>query len=168
MDMNYNPDPTSMSRRSSMSRRHPGGSKMRAQATAISAAFAVSALLGGCGNSSKGAATVATQLDFSMTLKSPSVKAGKVRIAVRNGGAMEHELVAFKTELDEANLPLLPDGMKIDEAGAGITHLDPEAEGVKPGTEKTITIELTPGRYVLVCNLPAHYKDGMHAVLTVT
>jgi uncharacterized cupredoxin-like copper-binding protein len=39
---------------------------------------------------------------------------------------------------------------------------------MEPTTTKSITIDLKPGHYALVCNLPGHYGLGMHVDLTVT
>ena len=36
------------------------------------------------------------------------------------------------------------------------------------GTTKTLTIDLAPGHYAFVCNLPGHYGQGMHTDFTVT
>ncbi|MGZ4189647.1 MAG: plastocyanin/azurin family copper-binding protein [Actinomycetota bacterium] len=33
---------------------------------------------------------------------------------------------------------------------------------MEAGTSKTLTITLKPGHYALVCNLPGHYRMGMH------
>lgn len=134
------------------------------------AALALS--LSACGGSGSaksdgGASVTATQREFSITLSTTSAKSGSVSIKTQNSGKTDHELVVFRTDLPETALPLGPDG-KVDEKGAGITHLDPEAEGVAPGKNKSVSVDLAPGRYVLVCNLPGHYTQGMHAVLTVT
>ena len=95
----------------------------------------------------------------------PSVaaaKAGKVELKVTNSGATPHELVVFKTDV-------APD--KLDQA-AGIAD---EAK-YKPlvrskqlnGTEsQALEVELTPGKYVLVCNVSGHYGLGMRAPFTV-
>ncbi|HVT76278.1 MAG TPA: sulfocyanin-like copper-binding protein, partial [Acidimicrobiales bacterium] len=83
-----------------------------------------------------------------------------------NHGALTHEFVAFGTKLADDRLPL-KDG-DVDENGAGVTHFDPEAENIRPGTSKTITLHLPVGQYVLICNLPGHYKAGMHTELTVS
>jgi uncharacterized cupredoxin-like copper-binding protein len=146
------------------------------RATAVT--LAVAAVLFGraCGsNDDKNASTTTTaaaavaklgaiQSDYKLVVDRDSVAAGRLRVTVTNTGAVEHELVAFRTDLDETQLPLA-DG-RVDEEGSGITHIDPEAEGVKPGKSKTVEMNLTAGRYVFICNLPGHYQLGMHAVVT--
>jgi len=135
------------------------------------AAFALVFLSACSGSSSSkpdGHSLTATEREFSISLNSTAVQSGNVGIKVHNTGQTEHELVVFKTDLDQAALKLTPDGSKIDEKQDGVTHLDPEAEKVAPGSDKSITVDLAPGRYVVVCNLPGHYKQGMHATLDVT
>ena len=39
---------------------------------------------------------------------------------------------------------------------------------MQPGATKALTLDLKPGTYLLVCNLPGHYAAGMWTVLTVT
>jgi uncharacterized cupredoxin-like copper-binding protein len=107
----------------------------------------------------------ATVREFSLTLDHNQVAAGRMKLTVHNNGAAEHEVVAFRTNLGDTDLPM--NGDRINEDGAGITHIDPEAEDVASGSSKTITLNLSPGRYVFVCNLKGHYQQGMHSVLTV-
>ncbi|MEA2312683.1 MAG: hypothetical protein QOE28_2651, partial [Solirubrobacteraceae bacterium] len=35
------------------------------------------------------------------------------------------------------------------------------------GAAKALTLNLKPGHYALICNLPGHYTAGMYADLTV-
>src|SRR5580765_4149150 len=125
-------------------------------------------LLASCssGTSTKPQSVTVTQKEFTMSTSSSNVKSGNVTVTVNNGGNLQHELVVFRTDLDEKALPMTADGHKIDEEVSGITHLDPEAEDINPGGSKTITIDLPPGRYVFVCNIEDHYKQGMHSVVT--
>jgi uncharacterized cupredoxin-like copper-binding protein len=123
--------------------------------------------LGACSSDSDSGFTV-TEKDFSVKPSGAEVTAGKVTVTVHNRAKQEHELVVFRTDLDEAKLPLNATKDRVDEEAKGITHLDPEAEGVKAGKSKTITIELPAGRYVFICNLTGHYGQGMHAVVTAT
>jgi uncharacterized cupredoxin-like copper-binding protein len=75
--------------------------------------------------------------------------------------------VIFKTDLDPASLPLIADGTAVNEGGAGVTHIT-EKENIAKGATATLSATLQPGKYVLVCNLPTHYKLGMHAPFTVS
>jgi len=42
-----------------------------------------------------------------------------------------------------------------------------EIPDLAPGKTGTLTVDLKPGSYVLFCNQPGHYHDGMSTVLTV-
>ena len=39
---------------------------------------------------------------------------------------------------------------------------------MEPDSTKALTLDLAPGHYAFVCNLPAHYGLGMHVDFTVT
>ena len=55
---------------------------------------------------------------------------------------------------------------RIDEDTAG-TNVG-ETGDMETGATQTLTLDLAPGHYVFVCNLPGHYQQGMHASLTVS
>ena len=42
-----------------------------------------------------------------------------------------------------------------------------ETGDLAPGASKTITLNLTPGHYALICNMPGHYLAGQRTDLTV-
>jgi len=116
-----------------------------------------------------------TLATYSLTLSANTAPAGKVTFHVTNTATdQNHEFVIFKTDLPEDQLPLVDDGngnMIIDEEGAGVEHIDeiPDSD-LPPGATKDLTVDLKPGRYVIVCNLAVnttHYMHGMHAVFTV-
>jgi uncharacterized cupredoxin-like copper-binding protein len=102
--------------------------------------------------------------DFHITADTAVVAAGNVAIAITNVGPSAHELLAFRTDLPADQLPLGPEG-RINE-DALPKALDTGTD-LPPGTQRPMAVPLTPGRYVLVCNLPGHYKLGMHFVITV-
>jgi uncharacterized cupredoxin-like copper-binding protein len=80
-----------------------------------------------------------------------------------------HEFVVFRTDLAEDALPTTTDDkdqLIVDEEGAGVEHVD-EVEDVQVGSDQDFEVNLTPGKYVVICNLPQHYDSGMHAALTV-
>ena len=43
-----------------------------------------------------------------------------------------------------------------------------EVEDIAPGTAKPLTVDLTAGTYVVLCNIPGHYADGMRTGFEVT
>lgn len=105
--------------------------------------------------------------DFSIAVTPTSSTTRKVTFKITNQGPTAHEFVVFKTDLDPASLPLTADGTAVNEDGAGVTHID-EKEDIANGATTTLSLTLQPGKYVLICNLPTHYKLGMHAPFTVS
>ncbi len=106
--------------------------------------------------------------DYAFTLDKASGPTGKFTFSVTNTGPAAHEFVVFKTDLPAASLPLLADEPRVDEEGVGVTHID-EIGDLQVGDTKTLAIELdvAPGAYVFICNLPAHYTQGMYVAFTV-
>jgi uncharacterized cupredoxin-like copper-binding protein len=43
-----------------------------------------------------------------------------------------------------------------------------EVADLKPGGDGQLKAKLTPGTYLLLCNIKGHYEAGMQAKLTVT
>jgi uncharacterized cupredoxin-like copper-binding protein len=101
-----------------------------------------------------------------MKLDRSSVPAGKVRFEVTNASFDHaHEMIVVKTDLTPDKFPTNKDGSKVDEKkfkGAK------EASDIKSGGKGTLDMSVTPGNYVLFCNIKSHFKGGMYAELTVT
>lgn len=111
-----------------------------------------------------------TASDFKLELGTSSAAAGEVTFKVENNGPSVHEFVVFKTDLAPDALPTKDDenGIEIvDEEGQGIEAID-EIEDIAVDSTQELKVTLTAGKYVLICNLPAHYKQGMHTAFTVT
>lgn len=104
--------------------------------------------------------------DFEVRRDAAEVPAGTVSFRILNQGPTTHELIVVRTELAPGKLTLQPDGLTVDEEADGIEFLD-EAEGLDIDDRQTMVLGLTPGHYVLYCNLEGHYLGGMHAALTV-
>ena len=97
-----------------------------------------------------------------------TVKAGDVTFAITGTGPTMHELNIAETDLPGDQLPTAPDGTVDDSSPhPGFTHLA-EREGIDIGNHATLRAHLTPGRYVLYCNMYGHYRAGMWTVVTVT
>ena len=133
----------------------------------FAAALLLLALPGGASASSTmGAATSATtvraQLTEWMVMPSKSrVPAGKVTFVATNTGKAPHNLVVLKTNLAPSKLPMA--GSKAKEVGlVGKTPV------FAPRQTKKLTLTLKAGRYVLICNVPAHYMAGMRVGFRVT
>jgi uncharacterized cupredoxin-like copper-binding protein len=119
---------------------------------------------GGDGTGGGGGVGV-TLADYTVTLDSTSLSAGDVTFNVTNDAGQVHEFVVVKTDLAEDALPL-DDGGDVDEESTEISPVD-EIEDIEPGTSPSLAVTLEAGSYVALCNLPAHYGQGMHAAFTV-
>jgi uncharacterized cupredoxin-like copper-binding protein len=104
--------------------------------------------------------------DFRVRPDVAAVPAGTVRFQIRNQGPTSHEFIVVRTDRPPDKLPLQRDGLTVNEEAPGIDLLD-EAEGLDIDDRQTMVLRLTPGHYVMYCNLEGHYLGGMHAALTV-
>ena len=107
-----------------------------------------------------------TLADFTVTADPDSASAGEVTFDVTNDAEQTHEFVVFKTDLAADQLPT-DEGGDVDEAGAGVELVD-EIEDIEGGSTQSLTVNLDAGSYVLICNLPGHYQQGMHASFTAS
>jgi uncharacterized cupredoxin-like copper-binding protein len=104
--------------------------------------------------------------DFKIKEDRAVVAAGTVRFRILNHGPTSHEVNVVRTDHDPDKLPLQDDGLTVDDEADGMEFLD-NASGLDIDDRETLVLRLTPGRYVLYCNLEGHYLGGMHASLTV-
>ena len=146
----------------------------RRAATAV-APIALMATLSGCGQGTAPAsgptpAAEAPQSTVKVVLAEYSLKpapgvgkAGRITFNVENAGSMKHEFVVIKTDKKASQLLK---GDEADEKGA----VD-ELEEIEPGKSAKLAVDLKPGHYALICNLPGHYMPrgmpGMLADFTV-
>jgi uncharacterized cupredoxin-like copper-binding protein len=105
-----------------------------------------------------------TARDFHIKVSPARVRAGDVRLVIRNKGPDTHELLIVRAA---RRLPLRSDGLTVDEE-----KLEPvtvaTAEGEAPDAVEVLRLKLRPGRYELFCNMAGHYLGGMGARLVVT
>lgn len=95
-----------------------------------------------------------------------SVKAGNVAFEVTNlSRSIVHEMIVVAVENPNAPLPYDYNTGQIPEKQVKMLG---ETEEMQPNAEKTITLDLKPGAYLLICNVPGHYAGGMWTPLTVT
>ncbi|HEV8537248.1 MAG TPA: hypothetical protein VGR87_16205 [Candidatus Limnocylindria bacterium] len=130
------------------------------------ALLAAAVLVASCAAQGEGAPAgsqvVAELTDYKITVNVPSVKAGKVKIGVRNLANMEHSFEVLKTDLPHDKLPVDGATAKAKEDGkVG------EIKSLPAGKSGALTIDFVPGKYVLICNVAGHYQLGMHTGFTV-
>ncbi len=92
-----------------------------------------------------------------------TVAAGSTTFTLTNTGTKKHEMVVLKT--DEAI-----DALKIDAATNKVSEDTTVGEVGETDIGKTgsVTLDLKPGKYILVCNIEKHYGQGMRVAFTVT
>ena len=98
--------------------------------------------------------------EFSVKASPKSITAGKVKFTVKNSGDDEHELVILRTSTAASKL-------KVSGGRAKTSGEVAEIEDIASGKSKSKTLTLKKGHYVLLCNLPGHYQQGMRTDLTV-
>lgn len=146
---------------------------------ALLAGFLAALTLSACSGSSStspaasptstGAAVDVQLKEFSITPSATSIAAGPVTFNADNVGGDTHEMVIIRTDVDADALPTQEDGTANEDA-TELTAVD-EVEDIAPGGTGSLTVDLAPGSYVIICNIladgQAHYSLGMHAGFTV-
>lgn len=137
--------------------------RVRESVALLIAAALVAGACGGQASTAAATTVTANMTDQAISLSLPSVSAGKVTFKVVNSGTVVHSLVLIQTDTPQDKMPADPkDPSKIQETGSVL------ATGqIQAGQSKELTRDLAAGKYVIVCNEPAHYLVGMHVGFTV-
>jgi uncharacterized cupredoxin-like copper-binding protein len=125
----------------------------------VAAALSAVAACGGGGAPPPPGSIQVEMKEFQFVMPSTPLKAGSTTFFVRNTGSSAHDFIVIKT--DKPVDKLAYDGTKVTEPSLGGTM------AVNPGQSATLTVDLTPGKYVFVCNQPGHYPLGMRIAATV-
>jgi len=105
-----------------------------------------------------------TERDFRISAPD-RLPAGDVELEVENEGPDDHELIVVRE--GAKHLPFRADGLTLDEEAAERSKSIAGAlEPAAPGTHR-LRVHLTPGRYVLFCNMSGHYLGGMDREVVV-
>ena len=94
-----------------------------------------------------------------------TVHPGKVTFMVTNNDNVIHEAVLMKTDMAASALTMMSGAdskMNEDTAGVHVGEVEVEA-----GATGSVTMDLTAGKYVLLCNEIDHYKAGMFTAFEV-
>ena len=103
--------------------------------------------------------------EFSIISEAPAVAAGDVTFDVVNTGEDVHEVIVIRSDMDIKALPPSKVRGEVDEDAIG--EFVASFEDVQPAASASGTVTLTPGRYILLCNLTNHYAKGMVSTLQV-
>lgn len=103
-----------------------------------------------------------TLVDTAVKLDRTSAPSGPVTFAIKNSGSVAHELVLLKTDVPQDQIPVDPSKPGLVSQPGYIT----QTPTLLPGASTTLSVTLTGGAYVLLCNQPAHYLIGMHTAFT--
>ena len=144
----------------------PAATAGTTKVAATTSAGSTTAATKASGTPAAGTAIKVDAKDFAFALDKSTGAAGSFTFTVTNAGPTAHEFVIFKTDLATDKLPLVADKTKADEEGAGVSHID-EIGDLPVGATKTLTVDLAPGAYALICNIAAHYSQGMYTAFTV-
>jgi uncharacterized cupredoxin-like copper-binding protein len=105
------------------------------------------------------------EISFRIQMSQYSVQAGPVTFHIVNGADdMLHEFIIIQTDSPASELPTDESGRVVEDAVTIITA----AEDIPPSNSRNLTVNLGAGHYVMICNLPGHYLQGMRVDFTVT
>jgi uncharacterized cupredoxin-like copper-binding protein len=126
-------------------------------------------------------ATTVTLQEYTMTPHAAVLKAGKVQFTVDNVGSITHEMVLVREPAVSA-LPIVQTATEdravgdVNEEAIPASATIGETGDIKPGKTVVKSFTLTPGTYVMFCNIDNqnpdgtvvnHFHEGMSATITV-
>ena len=109
-----------------------------------------------------GTPVLVTASDYLLTVDRASVQPGAVTFTLANTGAERHDMVVLKTDEPFDGLAVDPYFTVSEDTAVG------KIGRVSSGSSSILSLDLEPGRYVLVCNISTHYQAGMRVAFTVT
>ncbi len=103
---------------------------------------------------------------FKLTFSQYSAQAGPITFHIVNGADdMLHEFIIIQTDSPADELPTDEMTGRVKEEAVTIIAA---AEDIPPSNSRNVTVNLAAGHYVIVCNLPGHYQQGMRVDFNVT
>jgi len=105
-----------------------------------------------------------TVTDYAIVPDPATTVAGRVTFRAQNAGTDEHEMEVFRTDLEAGDIPVVED--RIAPQVPGLERIG-EIEELDAGYAGVLTLDLPAGRYMLICDEPGHFRDGMWAEFQV-
>jgi len=103
---------------------------------------------------------------MSIRVDKSTVKAGEIHFAATNWSrGLLHEMLVIAVDNPNAPLPYDYGTGEVPEKQVKVLG---EISELEPNGSGGLDLKLSPGTYLLLCNLPGHYAAGMATPLTVT
>jgi uncharacterized cupredoxin-like copper-binding protein len=100
--------------------------------------------------------------EYAITVSPGTFKAGSIKFGIRNNGTMVHDFDLIKTDLAFDKLPTDTGSAKAKEDG-----LVKQMINIAANRSTTLSADLAPGNYVIICNVAGHYQLGMRVAFKV-
>ncbi len=113
-----------------------------------------------------GTAVSGLEREWDVAVDLDRVPAGPVTFTFKNVGTVEHEMLVVRTDIPVGELPVDPSTGRFAEESDSWEVID-EISEYAVGETKDLTVDLRPGTFQLVCNIPTHYANGMATAFTV-
>lgn len=115
-----------------------------------------------------------TLSDFNLDADVTSVAAGSITFCVENIGPAGHEFKVIRLESADQKVVMYPappqPAQLVDEEAMEVLGALPliyARASSNTASTSQLTVDLTPGPYLLICNFRGHYQLGTHATFTV-
>lgn len=105
------------------------------------------------------------ETEMAIELSPATAPAGAIKFVADNQGQLPHEMEIIKTDLPLDQLPIKDNRLDRKKIGEKIAEI--EAEDLPSGATQSLVVNLTPGKYLIECNIPGHFPAGMKAELIV-
>ena len=109
---------------------------------------------------------IASVQEWKVIANRNTVPAGPTTFLVSNMGTIKHEFLVTKTNYADGQIPIDSKTKRFSEEGEGIEVVKEISEW-DPKMTQSLTLNLVPGNYQLLCNIEGHYGNGMHTAFSV-
>ena len=100
--------------------------------------------------------------EFAVAVDPASAASGTITFNVANAGGVIHNLRVIRSDAAPDALPV-----EAGQVAEGQVDVVGRIEDFAGGSSESITLDLTPGSYLLICNVAGHYQLGMTTAFTV-